>query len=211
MSLPRGLFVAGTDTGVGKTRVAVRLIREHVGAGLRVAAMKPVAAGALAGPQGLRNDDALALQAAANVPAPYELVNPYCLAAATSPHLAARAAGVNIEPGRVFEAYATLAARADIVVVEGAGGWLAPIGEQLSMADIAVALGLPVVLVVGLRLGCLSHALLTSDAIEAAGLALQGWYANQIEPQFGEVAAYLDSLRLRLPAPQLGVMAYGAT
>lgn len=211
MTAPRGFFVAGTDTGIGKTRVTVRLIQDHVAQGLRVAGMKPVAAGAVAGPQGLRNADALALMAAANIQVPYELVNPYCLAAETSPHLAAREAGVSIEPGRAFEAYAALAARADIVIVEGAGGWLAPIGDRLSMADIAIALGLPVILVVGLRLGCLNHALLTADAIEASGLALQGWYANQIEPQFRPLAAYLESLRLRLPAPQLGLMAYGAT
>jgi dethiobiotin synthetase len=209
MSRPRGLFVAGTDTGVGKTRVAARLIRERVAQGLDVAAMKPVAAGASATARGLRNDDALTLIAASNLPASYELVNPYCFEPPTSPHLAARAAGVSIDPGRIFEAYATLAQRADCVIVEGAGGWLAPVSDSLTMADIALALGLPVVLVVGLRLGCLSHALLTAAAVTATGLPLQGWYANQIEPQFEPLDEYLDSLRLRLPAPQLGFMAYG--
>jgi dethiobiotin synthetase len=205
------VFIAGTDTGVGKTRVAARLIRGYVAQGLRVAPMKPVAAGAVRTPRGLRNDDALALLAAANLAPPYELVNPYCLELATSPHLAARAAGVSIEPGRVFEAYAALAARADLVLVEGAGGWRAPICDSLSMADIAIALGLPVVLVVGLRLGCLNHALLTAQAIARDGLALQGWYANQLEPGFEPLADYLQSLRARLPAPQLGFMAYGET
>jgi dethiobiotin synthetase len=209
MSRARGLFIAGTDTGIGKTRVATRLIREQVAQGLKVAAMKPVASGATATPQGLRNDDALALIAASNLPLPYELVNPYCFAPPTSPHLAARAAGVSIDPGRVFEAYATLAQGADVVIVEGAGGWLAPVSDSLSMADIAFALGLPVVLVVGLRLGCLNHALLSADAVRATGLVLQGWYANQIEPQFEPLGDYLDSLRLRLAAPQLGFIAYG--
>ncbi|MEO7773753.1 MAG: dethiobiotin synthase [Steroidobacteraceae bacterium] len=209
MSDPRSLFIAGTDTGVGKTRVAARLIRNYVAQGARVSGMKPVAAGAEPGPDGLRNDDALALQAAGNIAIPYALLNPYCLSLATSPHLAARAADVSIEPGRVFEAYARITGFADVVVVEGAGGWLAPISPSQSMADIAIALGLPVVLVVGMRLGCLSHALLTAAAIQTTGLSLAGWYANQIDPAFEPMADYLDSLQQRLPAPRLGFMAYG--
>jgi dethiobiotin synthetase len=209
------VFVAGTDTGVGKTYVALRLIRGLVAQGLRVAAMKPVAAGAARTPLGLRNDDALQLAAAANVTAPYELVNPVCLELATSPHLAARAARVSIDIERLVDAYSQLAARSDVVVVEGAGGWLAPIGEATgeatgdaaTMQDVAVALRLPVILVVGLRLGALSHALLTAAAIERSGLRLAGWVANPLldalAAGFDAGGDYTRTLEARLAAPRL--------
>jgi dethiobiotin synthetase len=209
------VFVAGTDTGVGKTYVALRLIRGLVAQGLRVAAMKPVAAGAARTLLGLRNDDALQLAAAANVTAPYELVNPVCLELATSPHLAARAARVSIDIERLVDAYSQLAARSDVVVVEGAGGWLAPIGEATgeatgdaaTMQDVAVALRLPVILVVGLRLGALSHALLTAAAIERSGLRLAGWVANPLldalAAGFDAGGDYTRTLEARLAAPRL--------
>lgn len=204
----RSVFVAGTDTGVGKTHVSVRLIRTFVGQGLRVAGMKPVAAGADPRPEGLRNDDAVALIGASNVDAPYSLVNPVCLPLATSPHLAARAAGVTIDPEFLAARFHELAHGADVVVVEGAGGWLAPIGESRggvgpSMQDVAVALGLPVLLVVGVRLGCISHALLTQEAILRSGLAIEGWVANPIEPGFDASGDYVASLEERLEAPRI--------
>jgi dethiobiotin synthetase len=197
------IFVAGTDTGIGKTHVACRILRREAAAGgdLRVAGMKPVAAGAVLGEQGWRNDDALALAAAANVELPYDLLNPYCLPLATSPHLAARAAGTVIDLQVIVEAHAEICRRADVVVVEGAGGWLAPISDTQTMQDIALALGLPVVLVVGLRLGCLSHALLTQQAIRACGLELEGWVANAMDPTFDVDGDYTRALEERLEAP----------
>ena len=153
-----GVFVTGTDTEVGKTFVAAALIRALARAKVRVAGMKPVSAGSIVTAAGSRNEDALALAAASNVAAPYYAINPYCLEAAVSPHLAAAEEGVTIDPQSIKESFETLITQAaDFVVVEGAGGWLAPIGETQTMADVAVALGLPVVLVVGLRLGCLNH------------------------------------------------------
>lgn len=196
-----GLFVTGTDTGVGKTRVAVALIRGLARDGKRVAAMKPVAAGAVREPEGLRNDDALQLAAAANVAAPYERVNPYCLAEPVSPHIAAEAAGIEIDPAVIRREFDQLAASSDCVVVEGAGGWLAPIGGSRTMEAVALALDLPVVLVVGLRLGCLNHALLTAQAVRASGLELAHWVANAIEPQFERAAENVARLSAVLGPP----------
>jgi dethiobiotin synthetase len=159
----RGFFVAGTDTGVGKTHVAVALTRALAQRGLRTAVMKPVAAGTTASRISLRNEDAVALIAASNVTADYATVNPYLFELPVSPHLAAAAAGVTIELAKIQRAYETLAANADVVIVEGAGGWLSPIGPQATMANIAQLLQLPIVLVVGLRLGCLNHTALTRD------------------------------------------------
>jgi dethiobiotin synthetase len=198
------IFVAGTDTGVGKTRVAVQLLSQAAAAGRRVAAMKPVAAGAQRGPHGWRNDDALALAAASPVPLPYELLNPCCLPLASSPHLAAAEAGVAINIPSLVEAYRLIAAQADAVVVEGAGGWLVPLDDTRTMADLAVALQLPVLLVVGVRLGCINHALLTAAAIRASGLPLAGWVANRIEPVFAGDQRYVAALRERLPEPCWG-------
>lgn len=214
--LRRSLFIAGTDTGVGKTWIATRLLRALAASGLRAAGMKPVAAGAVQTPAGLRNDDALALAGAGNVALPYETLNPYCLAQATSPHIAARNAAISIDIVEILSKYVLIASKSDVIVVEGAGGWLAPVGEPVvqgttgpTMADVAAALALPVVLVVGMRLGCISHALLTADAIRARGLQLAGWIANPIDPEFlpasAGYTAYVDSLEQRLPAPRLQV------
>jgi dethiobiotin synthetase len=182
-----GIFVTGTDTGVGK------LVAE----GLRVAAMKPVAAGAAATPAGLHNDDALALMRAANVAAAYECVNPYCFAPAIAPHIAAREAGVAIDIELVRQRFEVLAGSADCVVVEGAGGWLTPISASSTMADLADALALPVVLVVGLKLGCLNHAQLTARALSTHRAGLAGWIGNSLERAFDREAdniAGLESL-----------------
>jgi len=186
--------VTGTDTGVGKTYAAVALVRALVQQGLRVAVMKPVAAGALSTPEGLRNADATALMAAANVIAEYADVNPYCLRAPVSPHIAAAEDGVRIDIGHILRCFEGLAARADWIVVEGAGGWLAPLNGQQTVADLAHALGLPVVLVVGLRLGCLNHALLSARAIETARVPLAGWIANHVDAHFERAAENLATL-----------------
>ncbi|HWL64174.1 MAG TPA: dethiobiotin synthase [Steroidobacteraceae bacterium] len=217
MSLPglhpvlrQSVFIAGTDTGIGKTWVATRLLAALAATGLRAAGMKPVAAGAEMTPHGWRNDDALDLAAAANVRLPYELVNPVCLPEATSPHLAAARAGVAIDLDKIRSAFESIRALSDVIVVEGAGGWLAPVGTPVApgtpgptMQDVALRLGLPVVLVVGLRLGCLSHALLTAGAIRASGLPLAGWIANPVDPAFHDGPACRDSLLERLPCPLL--------
>lgn len=207
---PRGFFVTGTDTEIGKTRTAVSVIRALAGAGLRVAAMKPVAAGAERTAVGLRNGDALALAAAANVAADLDLVNPYCLAAPVSPHIAAADAGICIEIAHILQAFHRLADRADCVVVEGAGGWLAPIAERESMADIALALELPVLLVVGLRLGCLNHALLSARAIEASGARLAGWIGNHIDPAYERLPENVATLERLLGRPPVALIPHEA-
>ena len=200
-----GLFVTGTDTGVGKTRVAVALIHALRAQGLRVAAMKPVAAGCEAG---ALNEDVSALLQAANVSADLRDVNPYSFVPPIAPHLAAQQAGIRIGLPVIVAAYARLAAAADVVVVEGAGGWRVPLNEREDMADLAQALGLPVVLVVGLRLGCLNHALLTAESIARRGLPWAGWVGNAIDPEMASLDANLDALLSRLPAPCLGVQAF---
>ena len=208
-ALCQSLFVTGTDTGVGKTWVSVQLLRAMSATGHRVAGMKPVAAGVIDTPDGPRNDDALALLAAGNVDLPCQLVNPVCLQRATSPHLAAAESGFAVDTGAIVQAYDLIRSRSDWIVVEGAGGWLAPIGAAKpgtngpTMQDIALALGLPVLMVVGIRLGALSHALLTADAIRRSGLPLAGWAANCLDPGFADTQQYIESLALRLPEPLL--------
>ncbi len=200
-----GLFVTGTDTGVGKTRVAVALIHALRAQGLRVAAMKPVSAGSAPGEL---NEDVVALMQASNVSSDVCDVNPYAFAEPVAPHIAAQRTGTQIELGVIAEAYARLAATADVVVVEGAGGWRVPLNDREDMGDLAQRLALPVVLVVGLRLGCLNHALLTADSIRSRALPWAGWVGNRIDPAMAYQAANLDALRLRLPGPCLGVQGY---
>jgi len=199
----RGWFVTGTDTGVGKTVVAVALLETLGRRGLRCAAMKPVAAGAKRRRGALRNADAEILRRAAQVRAAYNTVNPCVFAPPIAPHIAAQQAGLRIDLDRIDACFRSLAARADLVIVEGAGGWLVPLDERSSMADLAGRLGLPVILVVGLKLGCLNHALLTARAIRADGLALAGWIGNQIDPSFTCVEENLQALGARLDAPLL--------
>jgi dethiobiotin synthetase len=197
-------FVAGTDTGVGKTLVAAALITRLRERHTRVIGMKPVAAGAeRMADATVRNDDVVALQAASSLHAPSSIVNPYLLMAAASPHIAARHDGVVIEIARIVQAFASLRERADAIVVEGAGGFRVPLTDTLDGADLAVALGLPIVLVVGLRLGCLNHALLTADSIDAHGLRLAGWVANRIDADMPEQDANIELLMRRLDAPCL--------
>lgn len=199
----KALFVTGTDTGVGKTLVSAALTRALAARGLRVAVMKPVASGSDSTPAGLRNSDALTLMAAANVPAPYEVVNPYCFLPPISPHIAAREAGTTIDLALLRSRFDSLAAASDCVIVEGAGGWLAPISDVAAMADLAAALSLPVLLVVALRLGCLNHALLTRDSLTTRGVGFAGWIANAIDPHFDRAEENLATLTTRLGAPPL--------
>lgn len=206
-----GVFITGTDTDCGKTFVAVRLIRELRAQGVRAVGFKPVAAGARWCDGYLRNDDTLALMAASDLDLPYREVNPYCLEPAIAPHLAAAEAGVSIDPAVILAARARLAARCDFLVVEGAGGWRVPLGPGLDMQALALALGLPVLLVVGLRLGCLNHALLSEQAIEASGARLLGWIGSQVDPQMRRLDANIATLCERLSAPCLGIMLHPAS
>jgi dethiobiotin synthetase len=208
--MSRGFFVTGTDTGVGKTRVSTGLIAALRGQGLRVAGMKPVASGCTATPAGLRNDDALALLAASGLDLPYEWVNPYAFAPAVAPHLAAADVGSTIRFAVIDQAFGQLAAQFDCVVVEGVGGWRVPLGPDGDVADLAMRLKLPVVLVVGLRLGCLNHAALTAADVHRCGLPLAGWVGNAIETGFERLNDNLKALGDSLAAPCLGVVRHAA-
>lgn len=208
-SKARGVFIVGTDTGVGKTLLACALLQGFAASGLRVVGMKPVAAGAVRCKGVWHHDDVIRMCAAANVDAPLALINPYCFAPAVAPHIAAQEAGVTIRLSVIAKCYKALAQSADIVVVEGVGGLLVPLGRKLDAADIPLRLGLPVVLVVGLRLGCLNHALLTVAALQARGLRLAGWIANRIDPDMARAAQNLQALRVRITAPLLGIVRHG--
>ncbi|HLY52913.1 MAG TPA: dethiobiotin synthase [Steroidobacteraceae bacterium] len=206
----RGLFVTGTDTGVGKTVIACALVRAFAARGERVGVMKPVASGAARTPHGLRNDDALSLISASGMPLAYETVNPFCFEPAISPHIAADDVGISIDLYKIKAVFRSLAAGCDRVVVEGAGGWLAPVNRSESMADLARALELPVVMVVGLRLGCLNHAQLTRQAVCATGVPFAGWIANRLEPRMEREAENLATLEQRLAQPPLALVPFCA-
>lgn len=195
--------MTGTDTGVGKTLVACALLSALAGRGLRVVGMKPVAAGAEPAARGLRNEDVEQLVAAGNVIAPRELVNPYCFEPPIAPHIAAERAGVAIELDRIEASFRTLAGLADAVIVEGAGGFRVPLGPDADTAQLAARLALPVVLVVGMRLGCLNHALLTAEAIAARGLRLAGWIANQVDAHMVAADDNVRALEALIAAPML--------
>lgn len=197
--MAQGLFVTGTDTGVGKTHVAAALLRGLAAQGLRAAGMKPIAAGFDHGAR--MNADVAVLRAAGNVAAPQSDVNPYALEAAVAPHVAAARQGTLIELATISASYARLAQRADAIIVEGAGGALVPLDARLDMLDIPRALALPVLLVVGVRLGCLNHARLSALAISARGLVLAGWVANRIDPAMDAADESVAALAATLPAP----------
>jgi len=203
------VFIAGTDTGIGKTHAACTLLHALRAAGYSACGMKPVASGCFETPEGLRNDDALALQAASSTVAPYALTNPIALRDPLSPHLAAAHAGVEISLAPLRAAFDQLSGTHQKVVVEGVGGWLVPLAPGLLAADIAKQWRLPVILVVGLRLGCLSHALLTARTIEADGCRLLGWIGNGVDPAMDALDENLATLRELLPAPCLGVLPHG--
>lgn len=203
-------FITGTDTGVGKTLISCALLHAFALAGKSAVGMKPVAAGCRASPQGLLCDDVAALRAASSVAAPQNLVNPYALAAAVAPHLAANQENVHLELAPIVSAYRQLQSLADIVIVEGVGGWQVPFNATQTSADLAQQLNLPVILVVGMRLGCLNHALLTAQAIQAQGLQLHGWVANRIDPDMSLFDENVHSLHTRLAAPLLGVIPHSA-
>jgi len=207
--MPQAFFVTGTDTGVGKTTVSAALLYAAKSQGLTTAASKPLASGCEQTEQGLRNSDALALCQQCSVPLTYQELNPYPFAPPIAPHLAAAEAGTKLSAATVKSAVRLILDKgADLTLVEGAGGWLVPINAQETLADVARALQLPVILVVGLRLGCINHALLTARAIQQDGLTLAGWVANGLEPDTAKRQENLHSLEQRLTAPCLGQIPY---
>ena len=206
-----GVYVTGTDTGIGKTLASTALLHALRTRGLRAVGMKPLASGCERTPGGWRNEDALALQDASDPRPDYDDINPYALPLPLAPELAARAAGgVEIALDPILAAHARLAAQADAVVVEGVGGWMAPLSATLDQIDVVRALRLPVVLVVGLRLGCLNHALLSARAIAADGARLVGWIASEVDPGMACRDENVAMLSQRLPAPCLGRLPYQA-
>lgn len=202
----QGIFITGTDTGVGKTLVAAALIEGFVRSGIPTIGMKPVAAGARLVDGRLMNEDVEQLITASNIEAPLMHINPYVFEPAIAPHIAAEQADIDISIDQIMAAFHALSKQAEMVIVEGAGGFLVPVNATEDMSDLAFALGLPVVLVVGMRLGCLNHALLTAASIKAKGLQLAGWVANRMDPAMENFEENLLSLKQRLGAPCLGVI-----
>lgn len=197
-------FITGTDTGIGKSLVTATLLRAFAARGLRVAGMKPVAAGAVWSGAHWHNDDVALITAASTVAIAPELVCPYLLQEAAAPHLAAALENVTLDLAHMHACFAQIRAQTDICCVEGVGGFRVPLTDTEDTADLAVRFGLPVILVVGMRLGCINHALLTVEAIQARGLKLAGWIANQIDPAMAHVSGNLTALKARIPAPLLG-------
>jgi dethiobiotin synthetase len=203
-----GYFIAGTDTGAGKTYVAAGLLEAFNQAGYVTAVMKPVASGCDETEHGLRNEDALILQQHASLDLEYDRVNPYSFSPPIAPHIAAREIGVQIDIAEIVHQAQQLQTESDILLVEGIGGWLVPVDDNHTMADIARQIGLPVILVVGMRLGCLNHALLSAAAIENSGMTLAGWVANFPMGAMAREHENIDALQQRLGAPLLATLPY---
>ena len=203
-----GVFVTGTDTGSGKTFVAQTVLRHFRAQGVRAVGFKPVAAGARWCDGQLRNDDALALSVASDQQLPYDAVNPYCFEPPIAPHLAAAAQGIEISAQKILVALDKLRRTHDFVVVEGAGGWMVPLSASLDIAGLARVMDLPVLLVVGLRLGCLNHALLSERAIRSSGARLIGWVGSEIEPGMACLNENVATLVERIGVPCLGVLTH---
>ena len=197
-------FVTGTDTEIGKTYVASALISLLVAEGYRVAGMKPVASGCEKTESGLRNDDALRLIAASNVNLPYDVVNPCCFEPAIAPHIAAREAGQVIDIDRISKLAQSI--EADYLVIEGVGGWCVPLGETSMLTELATATADEVIVVVGMRLGCINHALLTAAQIQRDGMPLKGWIANHVDPDMLAKSENLATLQALMPCPLLGIL-----
>lgn len=207
MHLKKRYFITGTDTDAGKTMVACALLAKARSQGLSTAAVKPVAAGCINTQAGLRNDDAEQLLAQCSLPLDYEQVNPIAFSAPIAPHIAAQQQGQRMQVDRLAGfTSGVLMQGASLTLVEGAGGWRVPVNERETLADLAIALSLPVILVVGMRLGCINHALLTAEAITRDGLKLEAWVANCIDPNMAELEANIASLQGRIQAPMLGVV-----
>ena len=207
----KGIFITGTDTGVGKTlaaRVIIHILRKQYD---KVGVMKPVASGAVFHNGLLQNEDAILLQKACNVSLPYALINPYCFSPAIAPHIAAELEGVQIDLQHIKSCYENIARQVDVVVVEGAGGWHVPLNDEETLETLGQQLSIPVVLVVGLRLGCLNHAMLTMQVMHQSGVSVLGWIGNTIDPGYQYLDRNIQSLKKRISAPCLGVLPYSDT
>ena len=204
----KGIFVTGTDTGIGKTAVSCALLRTFKQRGLNVQGMKPVASGCELIDGVWKNDDALALMHACESSVDYGLVNPYALPLATAPQIAAREANVTLDLAVIIHAYEKLQSQADFVLVEGVGGWLAPLSDTLDQSDVVAAMQTPVVLVVGMRLGCINHARLTEQAIQAGGFNFLGWVANYCEADFDINGDYYQALSASMQSPCLAKLPF---
>ena len=198
-------FITGTDTGVGKTLISCALLHGFAAQGKRVVGMKPVAAGCADGGQ---HEDVRQLRAASNMLASHGQINPYCFAQAAAPHLVARFVGISINFERIVKSYSELSMQADVVIVEGAGGLLVPLNDNQDSADLVMQMDLPIILVAGIRLGCLNHALLTVEAITARGLTLAGWVANVLDERMIMREENIAALQQRISAPLLGIVPY---
>ena len=203
MMQPYSYFITGTDTDVGKTYVASALVRHFAKMQLKTIGMKPVAAGCELTNGDLLNEDVTQLMQASNVNAPLALVNPYAFVPAIAPHIASKLAGITISLNVIINAFEKLTQLADVVIVEGAGGFCVPLNTSETTADLAVKLNLPVILVVGMRLGCINHALLTVQAIQARGLTVAGWVANQVTGEMPMYQDNFDTLKQLIDAPCL--------
>ncbi|MBD3670315.1 MAG: dethiobiotin synthase [Gammaproteobacteria bacterium] len=206
----KGLFITGTDTEIGKTHVARVVVETLKSQGLRVSVMKPIASGCIRGEAGLRNDDALSLMSHASASQDYADVNPYAFEPAIAPHLAAEEAGVSIDIPRIRSLFIKNCLHSDVCVVEGVGGWMVPLGEEQNLTELVDELQIPVILVVGMKLGCINHALLTIEQIERDSLPVTGWIANVLDPGMARLEENIDALSTRIPYPLLGVIPHDA-
>jgi dethiobiotin synthetase len=197
------LFITGTDTEVGKTVISVAIMASLQKQGELVVGMKPIASGCEVTEHGLRNEDAIEIQQQCSNPINYQIINPYAFQPAIAPHIAAKQVGVEIDIQHIQKQFCVLQQGADSVIVEGAGGWLVPLNDKLSMEDLAIRLGLPVVVVVSIKLGCINHALLTIQAIEQSGLPIYGWVANRLEAN-SQADEIINTLKNTITAPCLG-------
>lgn len=204
----RACFITGTDTGIGKTSISLALIEVLKRGGRRVGAMKPVASGCIKSRDGLRNRDAMLMLAHARPGLDYKTVNPYALSLPSAPIIAAQHEAVRIETGPILESFQNIFAESDIVLVEGVGGWHIQLHEDLWMSDVVKMLNLPVIMVVGMRLGCINHALLTAEAVSGSGCWLLGWIGSQVDPAYTDYEATLGLLSRSLPAPMIGSVPY---
>lgn len=209
-TMKKAYFITGTDTDVGKTHIAIELIRFFVALGYKTIGMKPISAGCEMVDGVLKNSDALQLIAFSNVDTTYSLVNPFAYAPAIAPHIAANLVNETISIAKIQANFMHLTVLADVVVVEGAGGFCVPINDNETIADLSVILNIPIILVVGMRLGCINHALLSVQAIEAKGLKIAGWIANEIDPEMQFLQKNITSLMMRITAPYLGFVAWQA-
>jgi len=206
--MSKGLFITATDTDMGKTTIALALMQYLKRAGYSVTAFKPVAAGCDNTANGLRNPDALKLQASSSLDVGYTLLNPYAYEPPIAPHIAAENTQQPIKINTIKQCYEKIRPLADWTIVEGAGGWLVPINKHQTMADVAMALDIPVIVVVGMKLGCINHTLLTFDSIKQHGCQIAGWIANTVDPNMNNFDDNLAFLEQKLPAPLLATIPY---